>query len=106
MADAAKPVPVTSYPSALSVAQVGDVRFLTNTLAQQAFEKVVATVPNDQSALIVDVQGDDGHVAALVGYHGKNGWSIALAADKAVGSGAPAGFKGVRWEGILRKSWK
>lgn len=107
MADNPKttPVPVTSYPTALSVAQVGQVRLLTNTLAQQALNSALAGVDKDAKAVIVDLQGDDGHVAALIAGQLGHGWSLAFAADKALGAGASAGFKGVKWEAIARKVW-
>lgn len=98
-------VPVTSYPSALSVAQVGQVRLLTNTLAQQALEKALAGLGKDQKAAVINIQGDDGHVAVLVGAQLGSGWSVAMAADKTLGAGAPKGFKGVKWEAIVRKAW-
>lgn len=95
----ADPTTVASYPTALSVASSGPVRFFLNTAAQAAVEKAFAGLPADAKGASLDIQGDNGHVAAVVAVKVSKGVTLAAAWDRSVGTdGKPSS----RYEGIVR----
>lgn len=89
---------IASYPSTLSVG-TQPVRFFLNTAAQQAVEKAFAGLPPTAKGASLDIQGNNGHIAAVVAVKVSTGVTIAAAWDRTAGA---AGKVSNAYEGIVR----
>lgn len=93
---------IASYPSALAVANE-PVRFFLNTAVQQAVSAKFASLPAGSKGAWLGVQGDDGHVAVVLGSKLSDHWSVGFAYDKMLGSRKGEGDK---YEADVLFSWE
>lgn len=89
---------IASYPSSLSVG-TQPVRFFLNTAAQQAVEKAFAGLPPSAKGASIDIQGNSGHIAAVVAVKVATGVTIAAAWDRTAGTDGKISNS---YEGIVR----